>query len=198
MVALPLLLSLASIATAARLTISIPPTTLLPKPAVLPPSTHATLYSSGAPATAYLSRRNDLTFTNVTAGTYLLTLHCRDYVFDPYRVDVETTLPPADAHHDAPNGKVEEVVKVWQSFRGNEWDNKGASMGEGRGSLTIAVEPRAKKEYYQARTGFDVLSFFKNPMILMALFSLVLIVGLPYITENSKPPFCEGKRISRC
>lgn len=31
----------------------------------------------------------------------------------------------------------------------------------------------------------DVLSFLKSPMILMALFSLVLILGIPYLTDNS-------------
>jgi hypothetical protein len=30
------------------------------------------------------------------------------------------------------------------------------------------------------------MSLFKNPMILMAVFSLGLIVGMPYLLENSK------------
>lgn len=32
----------------------------------------------------------------------------------------------------------------------------------------------------------DPLSFLKSPMILMGLFSLVLIVGMPYLTEGCK------------
>ncbi|KAK5122687.1 hypothetical protein LTR16_003987 [Cryomyces antarcticus] len=36
-------------------------------------------------------------------------------------------------------------------------------------------------------TTVELLSFFKNPMILMALFSLVLIVGMPYMMENMDP-----------
>jgi hypothetical protein len=30
------------------------------------------------------------------------------------------------------------------------------------------------------------LSFLKNPMILMALFSMVLIFGMPYLMDNSE------------
>lgn len=31
----------------------------------------------------------------------------------------------------------------------------------------------------------NAMSLFKNPMILMAIFSLGLIVGMPYLLENS-------------
>lgn len=34
----------------------------------------------------------------------------------------------------------------------------------------------------------DPISFLKSPMILMALVSLVMIVGVPYLTDNSKQP----------
>jgi hypothetical protein len=34
----------------------------------------------------------------------------------------------------------------------------------------------------------DVLSVFKSPMILIALFSLVMVVGLPYIMDNRRWP----------
>lgn len=102
-----------------------------------------------------------------------------------------------------------ELVQVWQTFRGNEWDNKGEMRGVGRGRVVAEVRAVAGKEYYQERSGckcerligrrnrdfadgdvcaVSVLSFLKSPMILMALFSLGLIVGMPYLMENSKFP----------
>lgn len=54
----------------------------------------------------------------------------------------------------------------------------------------IEARPLGTKSYYQDRGGFDALSFLKSPMILMALFSMGLIFGMPYLMENSKssPP----------
>jgi hypothetical protein len=46
--------------------------------------------------------------------------------------------------------------------------------------ITLEYEEIANKEDL-----VSVLSLFKNPMILMAIFSLGLIVGMPYLLENS-------------
>ncbi|KAF2119183.1 hypothetical protein BDV96DRAFT_596946 [Lophiotrema nucula] len=171
---------LATLSAAARFTLHIPQTALV-NPSTLPSTTHATLQSSGPPQTAFLTRSNSFIFTNVSAGSYLATVHCREFAFEPLRIDV--------AVEEAVEGSGEkrEVVKAWQTFVGNEWDNKGEARGEGGNGVVVEVKPVGAKYYYQERSGFSPLSFLKNPMILMALFSMVLIFGMPYLMDNMDP-----------
>jgi len=79
--------SFATLTSAARLLLQIPNTVLV-NPSTLPSTTHATLQSSGPPIDAYLTRSNTFNFNNVSAGSYLATVHCRDYAFEPLRIDV--------------------------------------------------------------------------------------------------------------
>lgn len=102
--------------TAASLTITIPPSTLLPNPHLLPASTHATLTTSDHVLSASLTRSSTLVFRDLpsTPGqprSYLLDIRSGEWVFAPYRVDV------------AADGT---VLGVWETFRGNAWDNRGA------------------------------------------------------------------------
>ncbi|KAF2271706.1 uncharacterized protein EI97DRAFT_259900 [Westerdykella ornata] len=177
---LPLTL-LPPLLTAALLTLHIP-TTPLANPSTLPPTTHATLQSAGPPLTAHLTRSNSFLFIDVPPGSYLATIHCRDYIFEPLRIDI--TLEEAGEGRD----EKKEVIRAWQTFFGNEWENKGESRGSGsNGAVVVEVRPVARKEYYEQRGGFSPLSFLKNPMILMALVSGVLIFGMPYLMENMDP-----------
>ena len=138
-------LLLVSTALAARLSINIPPTQQLPNPYVLPSTTHATLQSHGAPLSAQLTRANKFTFDDVAPGSYLFTVHCRDYSFEPLRIDVES-------NQTAGGG---EYVTAWQTFKGNEWDNKGELRGQGDAKDEVQIEVRSTgvKDYYQQRQG---------------------------------------------
>lgn len=111
----------------------VPPSALVPNPSTLPPSTSATLTDLGRVYTASLQRDNRFTFRNVSAGSYLLDVHCRDYVFAPLRVDVSS------------NDKVE----AWQTFRGHEWDNKGEKLME----RPVQLKVLGGKDYYDQRSG---------------------------------------------
>ncbi|KAF2755093.1 hypothetical protein EJ05DRAFT_478902 [Pseudovirgaria hyperparasitica] len=177
---LPLLLALVTTAFSASLTLYIPPSTRLPNPAVLPPTTHATLHAHGPPRSTSLSRKNTFEFTDLEPGSYLATIHCRDYHFETLRVDVTATVA-------ADGTKQDEKVTVWQTFRGNEWDNRGERRGEGGSGLVVEVGVGSGKEYYQMRQGFSPMSFLKNPMILMAVVSMGLIFGMPYLMDNMDP-----------
>ncbi|KAF2800468.1 hypothetical protein K505DRAFT_412963 [Melanomma pulvis-pyrius CBS 109.77] len=171
---------LASLTSAARFTLHIPANSLV-NPSSLSSTTHATLHSSGAPIDAYLTRGNSFNFFNISAGSYLASVHCRDYAFEPLRLDVSVEEAIEGS------GDKKEMIRAWQTFIGNEWDNKGESRGEGGNGLVIEARPVVKKYYYQERAGFSPLSFLKSPMILMALFSMVMIFGLPYLMENMDP-----------
>lgn len=167
---------------AAKLTVLIPPSPpLLPNPASLPPSTHASLIgSTGHHYDARLTRSNTLVFKDLTPGSYLLDVHSRDHYFPALRIDVQLSVPGAG------EAETQELISAWQTYMGNEWSNKGPSFGEQNGELTISLPPNGRKDYYQKREGFNILSFFKSPMILMGLFSVVMIFGMPYLMENSK------------
>jgi ER membrane protein complex subunit 7 len=170
-----LLLSVA-LTTAARLTISIPPSPpLVPNPATLPSSTHAVLL--GPPGIRYdvpLRRDNTFIFPSLETASYLLSIHSRDHFFPPMRIDVTSQ-----------EGSSEQSISAWQTFRGNEWSNKGPHYGTGEGELSIEVRPMGEKQFYQERQGFSLVSFLRSPMILMALVSVLMIFGLPYLMDNS-------------
>ncbi|KMW68818.1 hypothetical protein BDDG_13050 [Blastomyces dermatitidis ATCC 18188] len=193
-----LLLSLLTYATASILTITIPPSNLLPNPNSLPASTHATLTtlrsypsspsSSSASGTstpaglrlkAPLSRKSNFVF-NIPSGqvqgsqSFLLDIHSRDYIFAPYRVDV-----------DADGG----VVGVWETYRGNAWENRGVEKGMVQVGEVAVVEARVMgtREFYEERAGFSPLSLFKNPMILLVVFALAVTVGMPYLMDMMDP-----------
>ncbi|GAB7351327.1 hypothetical protein MBLNU459_g1737t1 [Dothideomycetes sp. NU459] len=177
------LVGLATLASAAKVTISIPASPpLLANPAALPPTTHATLLGAGGVhLDARLTRANTLVFKAVAPGSYLLDIHTRDLTFPPFRVDVTAAGAAAEAGG--------ERVEIWQTFRGNEWENKGAKFGEAAagGELVVTLTPSGRKEYFQKREGFDLLGFVKSPMVLMGLFSVGMIFGMPYLMENMDP-----------
>ena len=149
----------------------------------------------GTSLSADITRRNTIEFSNLDEDSYLLTITTREWTFPPSRVDVNTSSINAE-------GKKEARVDVWQTFWGNEWANKGEYRGGGAVDLskqsnnddgensvvTVEAKPTGKKEYYTERAGFSPLQFLRSPMILMAVFSLALIVGLPYLMDNSMLP----------
>lgn len=182
------LFALAALTHAAHLTVSLVPSPQLPNPATLPASTHAVLLGpAGTSFDVPLRRDSSFVFPGLAPAEYLLTVHCRDFFFAPLRVDVT-----------AGEGGEEEIA-TWQTFRGNEWGNKGPSYGTGKGALRVQITASAGKDYYQPRGGFNLLGFLKSPMILMALVSVVFIFGLPYIMDNSTfpPPLLHSAMASR-
>jgi len=166
---IPLLFSVATTA-AAGLSVLIPSSPQLLNPSGLPASTHAVLL--GPPGVRYdvpLRRDNTFVFTDLAEASYLLTIHTLHYTFPPLRVDVSKS----------------DHIEAWPTYRGNEWSNKGPSVGAAEGELQLQVKPLGQKEFYSQRGGFNLLAFFKSPMILMALVSGAMIFGMPYLMDNS-------------
>ncbi|EDP51276.1 hypothetical protein ACP6JD_004397 [Aspergillus fumigatus] len=149
----------------ASLTITIPPSNLLPNPNTLPAGTHATLTSLPSlkdredasshvphPLTAPLTRSASFVFRNLKATkpeSYLLDIRSAEYVFAPYRVDVS-----ADGT----------VLGVWETYRGNPWDNRGrekfvvdAAGGNGAKAAEVMVEAKilARRGFYEERARLD-------------------------------------------
>ncbi|GAD99451.1 hypothetical protein NFIA_037810 [Paecilomyces variotii No. 5] len=186
---------------ASSLTVTIPPSNFLPNPNVLPAGTHATLTTlSESPKenanilSAPLTSSSTFTFPSLPAPSksesgsqskpksYLLDIRSREYVFAPYRVDV------------AADGT---VIGVWETFRGNAWSNRGAEMfvatvgGSAIEDVIVPAKVLARRGFYEERAKFSPLSLFKNPMILLAVFAMVVMFAMPKLMENMDPEMRE-------
>ncbi|KAL4915580.1 hypothetical protein BDW62DRAFT_188160 [Aspergillus aurantiobrunneus] len=197
------LLLLINPALSSTLTITIPPSQHLPNPHSLPADTHATLTSTSLakPIKAPLTRSATFVFADLTAAehkvpqhdddisaSYLLDIRSSEYVFAPLRVDVD------ERGH---------VKGVWETFRGNEWGNRGVEkylrpaevqVGGGHGNagdIVVDVRIVGRKAFYEVRQTFSPLSLFKNPMILLALVALGFTFGMPKLMENMDPEMRE-------
>jgi hypothetical protein len=138
-----LLLPTLTLCVTTPLTILILPTSQLPQPAALPPSTSASLATISTTYAAHLNRDNSFCFRNVSApGSYLLSITCATHAFPPLRIDVS-----ADG-----------TVEAWRTFRGNEWENKGEEVPvvaeKGKGNV-LEVKALGGKNYYMERQGCE-------------------------------------------
>lgn len=157
-----LLLLVAATATlvASTLTITIPPSNLLPNPNALPAGTHATLTSLPSsehskenaesishPVSASLTRSATFVFRTLPTSksqSYLLDIRCAEYIFAPYRVDI------------AADGT---VLGIWETFRGNPWDNRGTekfvvdpAAAASVSDVTVEAKLLARRAFYEERS----------------------------------------------
>ncbi|KAL8296873.1 hypothetical protein RB600_002069 [Gaeumannomyces tritici] len=178
----------------AAILFTIPASHAVPNPNALTAATRATLSARGGPSlSAPLTASNGFVFPRVPPGSYLLDVHSGSHAFAPLRVDVA----PAGAGIGAASaGRKQEpqrlAISAWETFRGNDWGNKGEAARRAEdGGGAFEVRCLGRKEYYMERSSFSVLSILKNPMILLAMVSMGIFLGMPYLLENSKliPPF---------
>ncbi|GAB1313013.1 hypothetical protein MFIFM68171_03223 [Madurella fahalii] len=173
----------------------IPPTHLIPNPHTLPASTRATLSTLGKALAAPLSVANTFVFRNVTPGSYLADVHCATHAFVPLRVDVLRAADDAEG-----GGGAGLRVAAWETYRGNDWGNKGEAVvvvgdtadvgggGRDRGAgVVMDLRVAGEKGYFMERSKFSVLSIFRNPIILLSLVSMALFFGMPKLVENMDP-----------
>jgi hypothetical protein len=188
------------LALAIHIRVSIPSSQQLPHPNSLPASTHATLTTISNTYSAPLRADNTFDFRNISSGSYLLDVHCHTHAFAPLRVDVrEAVVDEAGSDKE---------VNVWGTFRGNEWNNKGEVVQAQKEEdiWTFGVKVQGGKDYFIERAGCKIqisllrsrlvvtwltiaivspLGLLKNPMILIAGFSMLIVFGMPYIMDNS-------------
>ena len=137
---------------ATTLTLTIPPSALLPNPSTLPSTTHAILSSSNDTLSALLTKSNTIHFAHIPPGSYLCDIYTRDYNIHPLRVDV--TLPESEVgKENIRRGWEDGEINVWQTFRGNEWGNKGESLGAGRGGADVEVKVLGERKFFEERSG---------------------------------------------
>jgi Protein of unknown function (DUF2012) len=124
------------ISSSTPLTVIVPASVSLPNPAILPSSTIGILSTHSIDYTAPFSNANAFSFRNVSAGSYLFTIHCVTHAFAPLRIDV------------AGSG----TVTAWGTFMGNAWENKGEMMVVGGGNV-VEARTQSAKSYYMERAG---------------------------------------------
>lgn len=214
---------------AVSLTINIQPSNVLPNPGILPAGSYATLTpvrQSGRSSSSSLAKdeqfdclRAPITSSSTFVfphlpypqgpaaksqqeepSSYLLDIRTKEYVFAPYRVDIS---------HDG------SVVGVWETYRGNAWENRGSEKFVSTQSpairdVSFEASAVSRKRFYEERvkceyffniffalsygfTEFELtqcapvspLDLLKNPMILLALVAMGLMFGMPKLMENS-------------
>ena len=129
------LAALVTLAVAADITLYLPPK---PNPFTLPATTHATPPSLHPPPPAPPPAVNTFDNRNVTEGeSYLADIYCPGHAYHPLRVDI------------GPAGE----VSVWETYRGNDWGNKGEALEVREGSYGKGVELRSlgAKNYFIER-----------------------------------------------
>ena len=153
------------------LTLTIPPSNPLPNPNSLPAGTHATLTSlpsssftqgtSGQhKSKAPLTRSGTFTFHALPQASsptsYLLDIRSAEYIFAPYRVDIS-----ADGT----------VLGIWETFRGNPWDNRGAekfladvSAPDSGRDVTVEAKVLARRGFYEERSTCTFFFFLTSPI----------------------------------
>lgn len=196
-----LLLICCNIAYAARITLQIQPSNILPNPNSLPASTHATLTSpNGVVLRSPIRKDNSIIFEDIyTVGSHLLSVYTRDYVFASYRID---TTPELTSTGTGIEGESKVLINfAAQLYLGTQWSDTGANLipsqpdasspsGQSvRPQRTITIAPRVllQKQFYETRVGFSPLSLLKNPMILLGIVALGFTFGMPKLMENMDP-----------
>jgi ER membrane protein complex subunit 7 len=144
---------LSTTASAATVSFTIPPSPQIPNPAALPPSTHAALTALGVEHSAPITIDNTFVFRNVTPGSYLADVYCPTHGFAPLRVDVVSDK----------GGDGGAEVNVWETFRGNDWDNKGEQIRPTAVGGPFPVKVLGSKVYYMERSGCELSLHSPSP-----------------------------------
>ncbi|RCI16486.1 hypothetical protein L249_3275 [Ophiocordyceps polyrhachis-furcata BCC 54312] len=169
-----------------KLTLYLP---TLPNANALPSRTHATLSSQGTHLSAPLTTSNAFVFQGLPPGSYLVEIHCPSLAFRPLRVDVGRRDGEGGREREEEEEEGRELAAAWETFRGNDWANKGEALAVVRGVFGAGFElrPLGAKAYFVERPGFSVLGILKSPMILMGLASMLMVFGMPYLMDNMDP-----------
>lgn len=130
--------------------------------------------------TTYTTSTNDFTFYNVPPGVHLLNVHCHKYHFSQIKIQL---IAPERTTIDDNGGEEEEDPPIIPKCI--EYIYPGASKKTIKYPLTLTAH--AEYDYFERRRSFSSFNIFKNPMILMALFSVVLMFVMPSMMQNLDP-----------
>jgi len=115
-----------------------------------------------------VTRDGGFVIPDVTPGTYILSVQAHDYAFDGVRVDVLDTdsLPEIRPYISGTPLSPPSPVSL---------------------PYPISLAARAKYEYFVDRESFNLLAMFKNPMMMIMVFTGVMMLAMPYLMKNMDP-----------
>ena len=66
-----------------------------------------------------------------------------------------------------------------------EYDHPGASKRAL--NYPLVINPKGTYQYFEAKKGFSLFALLRNPMVLMMLFSVGIMVAMPYMMDGLDP-----------
>ncbi|RKP08257.1 hypothetical protein THASP1DRAFT_23714 [Thamnocephalis sphaerospora] len=132
-------------------------------PALLTPDTRVVL--DNGRYTGHLRQDGGFIIPGVPDGDYLLEVWTANMEFPKVKLSIE-------------NGAVQATV----SATGAEWGSPGAGL-----PYPLTLSPLAQREFFAKREGFNIMSLFANPYMLMMGFSVIMLVVMPKMMKNMDP-----------
>jgi len=160
-------------------------------------STLVTL-NDGEYSTYTTSSTNSFTFHNIPPGVHVLDVHCHTYHYSQIKIQIpveetatksetETIIDLTDLE-SIDNAEKEAAEKLAAEAEGPkciEYVYPGAPKRSISHPLTLIAH--AEYQYFQPRPSFSPFVMFKNPMVLMALFSVAMMVIMPQMMKGLDP-----------
>lgn len=123
---------------------------------------------------SFVSPAGTFVLHGVPVGSHIMQVSSHKYEFPVVRVDVNPESFEVTPTH----------YYVGSAFN----DDLGPELYS---SPAIEIPQLAKRSFFLQRQGFNILDFFKNPMMLMSAFSLLMVVVGPKLMENMPTDFDE-------
>ncbi|KAJ3081585.1 hypothetical protein HK102_002246 [Quaeritorhiza haematococci] len=120
---------------------------------------------NGGQFVAYVEDDGSFSFPNLPLGSHLLEVISNEYYFDKIRLDVTSA-----------------AVVPSITLPGTSWSKHGPYLRQ-----PLELTAKAKLNYFVPREGFNILSLFSNPMMLMTGFSLLMFFVMPKMMANIDP-----------
>lgn len=126
------------------------------------------LFVNGGQTVGLVRADGNFVITGLPAGTYLLEIYHPDFVFSAIRVDISAKE----------KGKVRAAV----------------ASTKAKLPYPLSLRPDKPAVYFQQHAPYDWSSMFKNPMVLMMGFTLIMVVVMPRMLNNMDPKELEQMR----
>ncbi|KAI5980467.1 hypothetical protein F5J12DRAFT_841209 [Pisolithus orientalis] len=123
-------------------------------------------YSAG------VTRSGNFSIPDVNPGVYVLSVLSHDYTFEQFRVDVSdaSSIPEVKSYvFGTPLLSPSAVILPYP----------------------IILSPRSKNSYFKPHESFSLLGMFRNPMMMLMLFTAGMMLAMPYIMKNLDPQSLE-------
>ncbi|EGN91736.1 hypothetical protein SERLA73DRAFT_192093 [Serpula lacrymans var. lacrymans S7.3] len=121
---------------------------------------------------ATVTQNGTFLMRDVVPGTYVLSVSSHDYIFDQLRLEVSDLDSPP---------------KVWSYVLGTPL----VSQSSVTLPYPVTFMARHKYKYFVPHESFNLMGMFQNPMMLIAVLTGVMMLGMPYLLKTLDPQMLE-------